>query len=69
MESAFVLVDADGVLWLWNNNEAAPMKAEFSWNGKHKIISVGCNLLRATVLFNSKHVCTFYDKCFTCKFF
>ena len=68
MESAFLLLDVDGILWFWTNTESKPLKADFSWNGKHKITAIGCNLLRASVLFRSKHCATFYDKCFTCKF-
>ena len=68
MESAFILVDSDGLLWLWRNVDEKPTKADFAWNdGRHKITTVGCNLLRATILLNSMHAVTFYDKAFSCK--
>ena len=69
MESKFLLVDTDGILWFWSNDSAKPAKADFSWNNgeQQKVISVGCNLLRASVLLQSTHYVTFYDQVFSGK--
>lgn len=66
MESCFVLVDQEGILWQWSNDVPAPQRFEFSWNNgkEQRVVSVGCNLLRITVLLESQHYVTFYDPVF-----
>jgi hypothetical protein len=64
MESCFLLIDEEGHLWIWYNDQCLPYKAEFPWNAADTIIAIGCNMYRATVLLESNQFVTFYDKCY-----
>ncbi|XP_047133859.1 uncharacterized protein LOC100207024 isoform X1 [Hydra vulgaris] len=65
MESGFILLDSDGVVWFLNNNEELPVKLEYEWNGLNdKVVLIGCSGYRMTLLLASNKLVTLHDYSF-----
>ena len=68
MESGFILLDLDGVVWFLNNSEENPVKLDYEWNGSNdKVVLVGCSSYRITLLLSSKKLVTLHDNSFQCE--